>query len=273
MLSYKHGYHAGNHADVLKHLVLIEVLEYLVLKEKPLYYIDTHSGAGVYNLKSPQARLNSEHLNGALKINPSSHSSLARYCDYFSDEFYCGSVKIAQTILRPQDRLRLFELHSSESRTLEANTKGDQRVKCFNSNGFEGAIAQVPPPSRRALILIDPAYETRDDYFNTVTTVDQALKRFKTGCYLVWYPLLKKPEVERMRKKLGQTSLHHHVEAIDVQLIISKQQEGMYGSGMFIINPPWLLENALQSLLPLLVEQLAPEHGSFKITYHHVATA
>ena len=257
MLSYRHSYHAGNHADVLKHIVEIAVLDYLIEKDKPLTYIDTHSAQGLYALQGDHASKNKEHLEGVAKIDHSQHELLSRYATFSDANWYAGSVNIAQQILREDDKLRCFELHPNDYSMLCRNTQGDKRVKCFDSDGFKGLIAQVPPQTKRAAVMIDPSYELDSDYKQVINTLKGALQRFAVGVYMVWYPLLSKIEVQRFQKQLEKLSAAGQpVKFLHAQLQVRKPSPGMYGSGMFIINPPWKLKNQLQEILPQLVKQL-----------------
>lgn len=269
MLSYRHEFHAGNHADVLKHLVQIAVLDYLVQKEKPITYIDTHSGAGLYKLTGQLASKNKEFQQGIHRLDFASHPLLQRYSGFFDRDWYAGSVNIAQQILRPTDKIRCFELHSTDFNRLGYNTTGDRRVKCFNSDGFTGLVGQVPPMTQRGLILIDPAYERPVEYHQVVNTLQASLRRFAHGVYMVWYPLLERPEVRHMKRKLHQLSVRDpQMKTLNIELQVRRPSPGMYGSGLFIINPPWSLTTQCKSVLPLLVKQLGDDTAQFFMTDH-----
>lgn len=266
MLSYRHEYHAGNHADVLKHLCQMIVLDYMMEKEKPVTYIDTHSGQGQYKLTGKRATQTKEYKDGIGRITAESHPLLERYASFFSHEWYSGSVSIAQSILRPTDRLRCYEIHSSDFERLIDNTRHDRRVQCFETDGFKGLIAQVPPIDKRAAVMIDPSYEIKSDYHQVINTLTQALKRFATGVYMVWYPLLEGPEVTHFYRKLTHLkNAGQKIKSLDIQLSVRHRSQGMYGSGMFIINPPWTLEKQMKSVLPLLKEQLGDETANFHV--------
>ena len=268
MLSYRHEFHAGNHADVLKHLTQIAILDYLTEKEKPLTYIDTHSGPGIYKLTGNFASKNREYKEGIGKLQASSHPLIERYTTFFDETWYAGSVNIAQQILRPTDKIRCFELHGSDFGRLTSNTTGDKRVKCFDSDGFKGLISQTPPLTKRGLALIDPSYELPGDYHHVVDTLKAALQRFATGVYMVWYPLLERPEVSHMQRKLNQLEVNGKpANTLNVEFQVRRRSPGMYGSGLFIINPPWNLESQLKSVLPLLVKQLGEDSSQFSLVH------
>ena len=272
MLSYRHAFHAGNHADVLKHLVLVQIAHYLCQKDAPLWYIDTHAGAGCYDLESDQPQKLGEFRDGISRLwqrddLPSAvedYVALIRRLNTGNKlKRYPGSPWIAEQVLRENDRLRLFELHSSDFRHLGRNFKdGGRRIVISASDGFAGLKALLPPPSRRALVLIDPSYETKSDYFNVANALEDALRRFATGTYAIWYPRLARADSRRLPDRLKSVAATNwlHV-AIDVKKPAS-DGFGLYGSGMFNANPPWTLAETLKTTLPWLAENLAQGEGS-----------
>jgi 23S rRNA (adenine2030-N6)-methyltransferase len=286
MLSYRHAFHAGNHADVLKHVVILELLRYLGQKDTPCMYIDTHAGAGVYALDSAYAAKNAEYETGIAKLwdRKDLPPSLARYVRLIKEmnpsgrmRYYPGSPYCADKTMREQDRLRLFELHPSEIKILEENfrkveahaaaqgqrppTRG-RRVMIQRGDGFEGLRALLPPPSRRGLVLIDPPYEDKYDYRRVRDTLKDALARFATGTYAVWYPVLQRMESRQLPEKLKHLPPHGW---LNVTLSISTPAPdgfGLHSSGMFVINPPWTLEATLRELMPYLVTVLGTDSGA-----------
>src|SRR5499427_4462199 len=210
MLSYQHAFHAGNHADVLKHVVLLAVLAKLVAKDKPLRYIETHAGAGGYDLRSPAARKNREYKGGIGRIWNAADPPVAvarllelvrRYNDGAATiERYPGSPWLARETLRPTDSVYLFELHPAEHRTLEQKLGADRRVTVLRENGLERGVGLVPPPERRGLVLIDPSYEARDEHGQVVEALQKMHRRFATGTYAIWYPVLERRWVERFER-------------------------------------------------------------------------
>lgn len=272
MLSYRHAFHAGNHADVLKHLLLIELSRYLGQKDKPFWIIDTHAGAGLYSLDSDYATKLKEFDTGIGKLWSSQDlpSALAGYMDLVRAinpdgmlRFYPGSPWLALQTLRPQDRLRLFELHSSDSRILQENFSAHaKQVTITTANGFDALKALLPPPPRRALVLIDPSYETRDDYPNVISALKDGLERFATGTYAIWYPQLARPEARQLPEKLKRLPAKNW---LNVSLTVHTPNSdgiGMHGSGMFIINPPWTLHKTLAEIMPFLVRTLGQDAGA-----------
>jgi 23S rRNA (adenine2030-N6)-methyltransferase len=266
MLSYRHAFHAGNHADVLKHVVLREVLQYTRQKDKPFSYIDTHAGAGLYQLDEGYATQNAEYKQGIDKLIEADQlpqpladyvSQLQGYANQ-NNRLYPGSPLIAQDLMRADDRMRLFELHPSDVQLLLDNFRGQgKQVKIEKADGFAGIKACLPPLSRRAVVLIDPPYEDKQDYEYVVDCVEDALKRFATGTYLIWYPLLQRPEPLEMVSKLKVLNTENW---LNVTLAIespSPEGFGMFGSGMYLVNPPWTLPDTLKNIMPVLKQLLA----------------
>ncbi len=278
MLSYRHAFHAGNHADVLKHFVLLQLLEYYCRKDKPFWYIDTHAGAGVYSLTEGYATKNAEFAAGIGRLWNAADLPLPLQA-YVAEiralnangklEFYPGSPWLAWHAVREQDKLRLFELHPSDHEILAANFADVSRqVKINKADGFDGLKALLPPATRRAVVLIDPPYEDKGDYARVVASLRDALKRFATGCYAIWYPLLQRNEsrqlVEQLRGVAGNNWLHAsltvHTPGAD--------GFGMHGSGMFIVNPPYTLPQVLQQVMPYLRDALQIDSGaSFELSH------
>ena len=265
MLSYRHAFHAGNHADVLKHYVFSLVLAYMNQKPKPYWVIDTHAGEGMYALKSEFAQKNAEFENGiarlfAAKHLPDSLNDFVKLIKSFNENkplnFYPGSPKIAESFLRQDDKLRLFELHPSDCKLLLENFshKGRQ-TKIAMQDGFAGISACLPPPTKRGVVLIDPPYELKDDYQRVVDCIKDSLKRFATGTYLVWYPLLQRPETAEMLSQLMALNTNWLQVEMTIQAP-SKDGFGMHGSGLFIVNPPYVLPNILDETLPVLTRLL-----------------
>jgi 23S rRNA (adenine2030-N6)-methyltransferase len=277
MLSYRHAFHAGNHADVLKHFVLIQLSRHLGQKDKPFWIIDTHAGAGLYALDTGYATQLKEYESGIGKLwtRHDLPAALADYVDLVRAcnpkathardtlRFYPGSPWLALQTLRPQDRLRLFELHSSDSKILQDNFKDQGRcVSVTTANGFDALKALLPPPPRRALVLIDPPYETRDDYTHVIAALKEGLTRFATGTYAVWYPQLARPEARQLPEKLKRLPVKSWLHVALTVHTPSSDGIGMHGSGMFIINPPWTLHNTLAEIMPYLVRSLGQDGGA-----------
>jgi 23S rRNA (adenine2030-N6)-methyltransferase len=276
MLSYRHAFHAGNHADVLKHYVLGLVLAHTKQKDKPFWYIDTHAGAGMYSLQDGYATQNQEFKEGISKLLSAKNLSqpLADYVAQIQSfntgselSFYPGSPMVAESFMRADDRMRLFELHPNDYKLLSENFEGfGKQAKVEMQNGFKGLKSCLPPPPRRAVVLIDPPYEDKQDYLYVVDAIKDSLRRFPTGTYIVWYPLLQRPEPAEMLDELLALNLP---DWLHVTLSVESPSEegfGMYGSGLFIINPPWTLPKTLAETMPVLTALLAlDETASFTL--------
>jgi 23S rRNA (adenine2030-N6)-methyltransferase len=273
MLSYRHAFHAGNHADVLKHLVELELLRYLAQKDKPYWYIDTHAGAGCYELDSDYAAQNAEFESGIARLwdaegLPTSLVEYVAMVRHFNPDgalkLYPGSPLVAQYALREQDKMRLYELHPTDHAILEENFAHDAQVLMQKADGFGALKALLPPPPRRAFVLMDPPYEEKQDYQRVVKALQEGLKRFATGSYAVWYPQLQRSESVQLPGHLKELPVKSwlHV-ALSVQRP-SLDGFGMHGSGMFVLNPPWTLHATLQEVMPVLASRLGQNgEGSF----------
>ncbi|CAD6547104.1 Ribosomal RNA large subunit methyltransferase J [Paraburkholderia hiiakae] len=276
MLSYRHAFHAGNHADVLKHAVVVQLLHYLGKKDKAYWYIDTHAGAGAYALREGYATKNAEFDTGIGKLwgRNDLPAALSDYVDEVAAlnpdgelRFYPGSPYLAWRLMREQDRMRLFELHSTEIDVLRHRFHdAGRRVMIYAGDGFDGIKALLPPPPRRALVLIDPSFEDKRDYARTLACVEESLTRFANGTYAVWYPQVTRPESQRFPEQLKRLQ---NKNWLHLSLSVSHPPEdgfGLYGSGMFILNPPYTLEATMKEALPWLVKTLGQDAGAqFKI--------
>jgi 23S rRNA (adenine2030-N6)-methyltransferase len=284
MLSYRHAFHAGNHADVLKHFVQVQLHLYMNQKDTAYTYIDTHSGAGVYALDSRESVKTAEFNTGIgpLWERTDLPAPLAAYRDLVKGmnpsgklRYYPGSPYVADQMSRPQDRLRLFELHPADSRILAENFrkveahKAEQgerargrRVMIERGDGFLSLKALLPPPSRRALVLVDPPYEVKDDYRRVKDALEEALGRFPSGTFAVWYPVLQRMESRQFADRLKRLPAK---EWLNVTLTTSTPGPdgiGLHSSGMFILNPPYTLEPMLREVLPYLVHVLGTDSGA-----------
>ena len=284
MLSYRHAFHAGNHADVLKHFVLMQILAYYAQKDKPFWYIDTHAGAGMYSLDTGFAAQNAEYESGIAKLWDAQNlpAELVNYVGFIKSlnqpsnpktaklKLYPGSPICAKTLMREDDKIRLFELHPNDFDILRENFRGETRqTRIDKSNGFAGIKAILPPATRRAVVLIDPPYEEKQDYSRVVEIIKESLQRFATGTYIIWYPLLQRPEPREMIEKLKKLNLENWM---NISLTIqhpAKDGFGMFGTGLFIVNPPWTLPKTLETVMPYLANQLAVDDGaSYQIDSH-----
>jgi len=272
MLSYRHAFHAGNHADVLKHLVLVQLTRYLGRKAKAFWYIDSHAGAGSYALESAQAAKLAEYRQGIARLwgRKDLPPAVADYVDLVRRinpsgglKVYPGSPDFALRTMRAQDRMRLFELHSRDVLRLREHVASfGARVIVDHSDGFAGLKALLPPPSRRALVLIDPAYEEKHDYERVIHALRDCLQRFPGGTYLLWYPQLTRLEAHDLPPRLKRLPASNWLHVALRVRTPAADGFGMHGSGLFVINPPWTLQGTLQELMPWLVEVLGIDEGA-----------
>ena len=268
MLSYRHSFHAGNHADVLKHIVLMLIIESLQQKEKGFYYLDTHAGAGLYRLFSQEAEKTAEYAEGIgrlwqcddLPTEVDRYVKLIRKLNYGGKalRYYAGSPLLAANLLRPQDRALMMELHPSDFPLLRNNFKAFDNVTVKIGDGFQQVKATLPPKERRGLVLIDPPYELKEDYDLVVKSIEEGYKRFATGVYAIWYPVVLRQQTKRMIKGLDATGIRKILQ-IELAVRPDSDQRGMTASGMIVINPPWTLEKQMKSILPYLSTALAPQ--------------
>jgi 23S rRNA (adenine2030-N6)-methyltransferase len=275
MLSYLHSFHAGNFADVLKHMVCVHTLRYMTQKDKPVFYLDTHSGAGAFTLSDNEAQKNREYENGIGKLwaldRANLPQSIVQYLEAVDDfnmgselSHYPGSPWFAQHLLRDYDRLSLFELHPREYQTLSKNFKQDRRIHIANSNGFQACISQLPPKEKRGFILMDPPYEVKDDYKQTVESLIKAHKKFATGTYALWYPVVERQRITQLEKAFVKSGIRN-IQSFELGLTSDNGSRGMTSSGMLLINPPWTLYAAMEEALPLLAKTLGGSDGVYRI--------
>lgn len=278
MLSYRHAFHAGNHADILKHYTFSLILDYFNQKDKPYYVIDTHAGAGMYAIQSDFSQKNMEFETGVSRLLKAAQlpESLERFVTMIqsfnstqSFDFYPGSPKVAKYFLRSDDKLHLFELHPNEYKILlnNFNENKKKQTKILLQDGFQGLKACLPPYTKRGIVIIDPPYEQKQDYQQVVSTIQDSLKRFASGCYIIWYPLLAREEPQQMVNALRGLDTPNWLN-VTLQITNASDDIGMYGSGLYIINPPWTLPKTLQESLPILTRLLAKdESASHQLTY------
>lgn len=297
MFSYRHAFHAGSHADVLKHAMLIAIVRHLTQKETALMVVDTHAGAGLYRLDSDFSGTSGEAADGVVKLfaalapagnakpliaepAPMLQDYLETIAGFNPDgqlKIYPGSPFIVQSLLRQdaRDKLKLFEMHPTDSKALAANIaqlKAGRQVAVARADGFEGMKAFLPPPSRRGLVLIDPSYEIKSDYAKVSASIQDALKRFVTGTYVVWYPVIPRPEAHDLPRRLKTLANQAGKPWLHATLAIGQDEarnvpgeadrgQGLTASGMFVINPPHTLRTALQAALPQLLQVLGRGKG------------
>ena len=277
MFSYRHAFHAGNHADVLKHLVLIHSVQYLQEKDGAIMLIDTHAGAGSYSLRDGYAVISQECHGGIDRLWKSPEfdqpdfrayrEALSHFNPKDELDIYPGSPFILAHLLRPQDRLRLFELHPSDIGVLQKNIatlNKRSQIDVRQQDGFTFLKSLLPPPSRRSLILMDPSYELKSDYRAVESSLNDALERFATGTYLIWYPVLQRPESKQLIKRLHTLCEEFQRPWLRAELRIahSVSEKRLQSSGVWVINPVWTLAPFLEKTLPILQRVLGEDTGA-----------
>ncbi len=269
MLSYRHSYHAGNHADVIKHITQMLIIESLKNKDKPFIYHDTHSGAGRYDLLGAHSEKTGEYKQGIGLIwqREDAPALIKPYIDIVKQlnpngelQFYYGSPKLGRTLLRPQDRATFTELHSTDFPLLAQEFHRDRQVTIYNEDGYARLKASLPPKERRGLVLIDPSYEIKTEYQTVVDSVCESIKRWATGIYAIWYPVVQRENIDKMLHQLEHSGIRKILQ-IELGVAPDSDERGMSASGMIVINPPWLLEKQMQEILPWLQSIIAPKTG------------
>ena len=276
MLSYRHAFHAGNFADVLKHNVLTLVLDYMTRKEKGFHYIDSHSGAGMYQLAEEYAQKTGEYKEGIAKLinEQDTPEALQPYLDLIKElnpnsnandlDLYPGSPGIAKRFMRRQDSTHLFELHPTDIQHLTDFCYRWKKVFIKQSDGYQGVLGLLPPPSRRGVVLIDPPYELKEDYQKAVSTIIKAYKKFATGTYILWYPVVKRELVTEMKRSFIKSDVKNLLQ-VEFCLSNDTDEYGMTGTGLFIVNPPWQLSQQMSEVLPYLKAKLGNNNSSFNV--------
>lgn len=275
MLSYRHSFHAGNHADVLKHIVQSLILNSLQQKEKPFVYHDTHSGVGRYDLTHEWSEKTGEYKQGIARVwqQDDIPAELDSYLDAIRQlnqgetlRYYPGSPRVARAHLREQDRMVLTELHPSDYPLLEQEFHRDRQVSIYKEDGFARLKASLPPQERRGLVLIDPPYELAKEYRDVVRAIAQSYKRWATGIYAIWYPVVNRCDIDDMLQGLQGLEIRKILQ-IELGVAPDTNERGMTASGMIVINPPWTLESQMQTILPFLKQAIAPATGHYKVEW------
>ena len=264
-MNYRHEFHAGNFADVFKHVVLCRILSYLRDKPAAFRVIDTHAGAGLYDLTSDAATRSGEWRRGiekllSAKISQAAGQLLTPYLEVIGAlnqpnrlTMYPGSPALIRAWLRPQDRLIACELEPKAYAALARNLRGDSRIKTLGIDGWVALNAYVPPKERRGLVLIDPPFEADSDFSNLVTGLGAAYRKWSTGVYALWYPVKGRREADTLAKRLGRLGLPKVLRA-EVLVEPLGDPARLNGAGMILVNPPWTLEKELSALLPALIQ-------------------
>lgn len=272
MLSYRHAFHAGNPADVLKHVVVVRCLAYLNQKEKPYLVVDTHAGAGRYRLDDASAQKTGEYQQGIARLwhRQDVPEPLRGYVQLVkeinsSDELtqYPGSPWLIRALIREQDRALFYELHPKDHALLKRHLERKPQIVTRPEDGLAGAVAVMPPKERRGLVLMDPSYEVKEDYQQVVSMLEKAHRRFATGTFLVWYPVVDRERISAMERAIKRTGIRN-IKQFEFSTCPDFPGRGMSASGMFVVSPPWTLQQEMQQLLPYLVDVMAPDKGSFR---------
>ncbi|MBL4829642.1 MAG: 23S rRNA (adenine(2030)-N(6))-methyltransferase RlmJ [Aliivibrio sp.] len=275
MLSYRHSFHAGNHADVVKHIVQSLILDALKQKDTPFVYHDTHSGVGRYDLTHEWSEKTGEYKQGIAKLwqQHDLPEEILSYINAVKDlnnddelRYYPGSPRVGRAQLRDQDRMVLTELHPTDFPLLLQEFRGDRQVRMYKEDAFDKLKASLPPKERRGLVLIDPPYELAKEYRDVVNAIKESHKRWETGIYAIWYPVVNRFDSSDMINGLKKAGIR---KILQIELGVSPDttERGMTASGMIVINPPWKLESQMQAILPFLKQAIAPENGHFKIEW------
>ncbi|QIZ76882.1 23S rRNA (adenine(2030)-N(6))-methyltransferase RlmJ [Ferrimonas lipolytica] len=269
MLSYRHSFHAGNHADVLKHTVQALIIDALKGKDKPFVYHDSHSGAGRYDLQSEHAEKTGEFVDGIGRLwGQDCPQTLHPYLKAVKElnpngdlRYYPGSPKLAGLMLRAHDRLMMTELHPTDFPRLKQEFGGDRRAQILKADGYQQIKASMPPKERRGMVLIDPPYELKTEYDDLVKGVVEGHKRWATGTFAIWYPVVYRENVDFIERRLKASGIRSILK-IEMNVMGDANTHGMTGSGMIVINPPWKLEQQMNDLLPWLTEKLTQGIGA-----------
>ncbi|MBB3102926.1 23S rRNA (adenine(2030)-N(6))-methyltransferase RlmJ [Azomonas macrocytogenes] len=274
-MNYRHAFHAGNHADVLKHLVLSRILALLARKDAPYAYLDSHAGTGLYDLAGTQASRTGEWLQGIDRLWQAD-AAPALLTDYLNAvrafnpdgrlRYYPGSPELARRLARPQDRLHLNEKHPEDGALLKDNMRGDPRVAVHLGEGWQVPRALLPTAEKRVVLLIDPPFEQADELSRCVQALQEAIGRMRQTIAVIWYPIKDERQLKRFYQDLARSGAPKLLRA---ELLVhpADAAERLNGSGLVIANPPWGLEDELESLLPWLAGQLAQSQGNWRLDW------
>ena len=281
-MNYQHAFHAGNFADVHKHIVLTRVLEYLRQKPAPFRVVDTHAGAGRYDLLEQQAARSGEWRDGIERLvaaprsgaagTDSAQALVAPYLDIVAAlnpggtlRLYPGSPLIVKALLRRQDRLIACELEPSAAASLQVVLHGDARAKALAIDGWMALFANIPPKERRGLIVIDPPYEEGVEFTRLFDTLAQAHRKWASGLYLLWYPIKAREAPDALARRLRRLSVPKILRC-ELSIAPPRAEGALAGSGLIIVNPPFPLERELRVILPVLRRLLAPM-GAYRLDW------
>ncbi|MDR1827486.1 MAG: 23S rRNA (adenine(2030)-N(6))-methyltransferase RlmJ [Methylobacteriaceae bacterium] len=274
-MNYRHAYHAGNFADVMKHALLSRILDYLKRKEKPFRVIDTHAGIGLYDLEGDEAKRTGEAANGIARLDepfsteieqllaPYRHV-LAEVRRRFGPNIYPGSPALTRELLRPQDRGVFVELHPEDYETLSSRFNAVTNTKVLNLDGWIALTALIPPKEKRGLVLVDPPFEATDELDRMVREIAKAARKWRTGIYTAWYPVKERAPADAAWETL-KAACDRPLLRAELMMQRPKDPAKLNGCGLFVINPPWVLAREAEMLLSALVERLAGKNGSSRV--------
>ena len=278
-MNYRHAFHAGNFADVIKHIILTRIICYLQRKDKAFRILDTHAGIGLYDLSSDEAKRSPEWQDGIARVMDANLSKevqelIAPYLDVVKKpnptgelKAYPGSPLLSRHLMRAQDRLTATELHPQDFPKLQRHFKGDIQVKAIELDGWQALVAHMPPKEKRGLVLVDPPFEKPDEYTRLGSGLFRAHKRFSTGVYALWYPVKNPKEIDVFATQLYNTGIK---KVLRTEFYIDKPTNPpkLYGTGMIVVNPPYTLVEELKLIFAELKPILAPEgKGSYLIDW------
>lgn len=268
-MNYRHAYHAGNFADVFKHSIIVALTQSFLQKDSAFCYLDTHSGAGRYNLLSKAAQTNKEFKNGIEKIlaqpNPPEFIKDFLYCVQKNPSFYPGSPLFVKEFLRPQDRMILSELHSEEYFLLKKLLGSRKQVSVYCQDAYQSLKAYLPPKERRGFVLIDPPFEKQNEFESLTKALSQAIQRWETGVYAIWYPIKNRAVTERFLNTL-HAKINRPLLVAELSIYAEDTVFQLNGCGMAIINPPWQFDKKLNKLIPWLWKTLSVnQQGRFRV--------
>ena len=275
-MNYRHAFHAGNHADVLKHLVLSRLLALLAKKDAPYAYLDSHAGIGLYDLRGDQASRTGEWLEGIQRVWQADDVP-ALFDDYLGViralnpdgqlRYYPGSPEVARELSREQDRLQLNEKHPEDGQLLKANMKYDRRVAVHLGEGWHVPRALLPTAQKRAVLLIDPPFEQADELQRCAQAMKESIARMRQAVVAIWYPIKDQRQLKRFYQDLQGTGAP---KLLRIELLVHAADNadvGLNGSGLAIANPPWGLEDELRAVLPWLGQNLGQTQGGWKLDW------
>jgi 23S rRNA (adenine2030-N6)-methyltransferase len=269
-MNYRHAYHAGNHTEVFKHSVLVLLIEHLLKKPRPFMVLDTHAGPGMYDLGSPEAQKTGEAAEGIGRIYTKSVPTVEPYLKIVHSfnrgrlRYYPGSPRIVQSLLRDQDRLIACELHDEDAALLRSNFRSDRRISVHHRDGYQTALAFVPPPERRGLVFIDPPFEAADEFDRLGRTLVSAIRKWPTGMFAAWYPIKNRSAARPFKRQLNGAKIG---SLLSVEFLLFPEGDNrLAGSGMILSKPPWRFDEVLGALCSSLVGALKASHARWSVT-------